>query len=59
MTNFPIISIAQAVAIESAYNHCSCCSSCPLNTPEGWRCGYLHEQAAAYLNAHKEGNSHA
>lgn len=59
MAHIAIIDMAQAAAIIHAYNHCGHCDTCPLDTPEGWRCSYLHDQAAAYIAAHKEDNNHA
>lgn len=36
-----------------AYNHCKTCSECILNTPEGWRCSHMYEQAQKYLEKKK------
>jgi hypothetical protein len=40
----------QAEEIISAYEHCSNCANCPLDNPEGWRCGYLYDRAKAHLS---------
>lgn len=49
MSDFVILSEGQARAIVHSYNNCSGCAECPLNTPEGWRCGYLYDCARKYL----------
>lgn len=55
MSHFEIRDAAQAAAIIRAYNSCRGCSNCPLNTPEGWRCGYLYERAMDYMARGKTG----
>lgn len=52
MSRFFIKSVEQAQAILAAYKRCGSCSECPLDTPEGWRCSYLAEQAERYLEKH-------
>lgn len=47
----------QAEAIIKAWNECSTCSECKLNTPEGWRCSYLKEQAEKYLRRKENGKN--
>lgn len=47
--DFIITSEEQAMAILNAYWECKICSDCILNTPEGWKCSYLAEQAKKYL----------
>ena len=39
----------QAEKIIEAWKNCSICNECPLNSPEGWRCSYIKEQAEKYL----------
>lgn len=51
---FYVRSAEQAHAIIDAYRKCGICSDCPLNSPEGWRCSYLEEQARRYLERHGE-----
>lgn len=53
MSNFYIRDIEQAQAIIKAYERCSNCADCPLNTPEGWACGYLYNVAVDYINHNK------
>lgn len=47
-------SLEQARAIITAYERCSSCDACPLHTPEGWRCSYLHDCATRYIKRHAE-----
>lgn len=56
MSKFFIRDEEQARAIIRAYENCSVCSSCPLNTPEGWRCSYLCQQAENYIRQHTAEN---
>lgn len=49
-----IRSLEQARAIIAAYERCSSCDACPLHTPEGWRCSYLHDCATRYIKRHAE-----
>ncbi len=49
-----IRSLEQARAIITAYERCSSCDACPLHTPEGWRCSYLHDCATRYIKRHAE-----
>lgn len=44
----------QAKKIIKAWNNCRICSECKLNSPEGWKCSYIKEQAEKYLKEHKE-----
>lgn len=44
----------QAEAIIKAWEECRICSECKLNSPEGWRCSYIKEQAEKYLKENKE-----
>lgn len=46
--------LEQARAIITAYERCGSCDTCPLNTPEGWRCSYLHDCATRYIERHAE-----
>lgn len=52
MAKFCIRSVEQALDIVKAWERCDVCYRCPLSTPEGWRCGYLHDRALAYLKRH-------
>ena len=54
MQKFEIRDAAHAKTIINVYEHCRNCSGCPLNSPEGWRCGYLYERAREYLDRHKD-----
>lgn len=45
---------AAAQAIIDAYQHCSNCSGCILDTPEGWLCSYQYACAVRYLENHPE-----
>lgn len=57
MQKFYIRSRAHAEAILRAYSKCGVCAECALNSPEGWRCSYLAEQAMKYLEKEgREGN---
>ena len=49
--SYYIRSLEQARAIITAYERCSSCDACPLHTPEGWRCSYLHDCATRYISA--------
>ena len=53
MKDFEIRGTEHAKTIVNAYEHCRNCGECPLNSPEGWRCGYLYERAQEYLRRHK------
>ena len=46
--SYYIRSLEQARAIITSYERCSSCDACPLHTPEGWRCSYLHDCATRY-----------
>lgn len=50
---FMIYSKEQAEKILETYNKCGTCSECALNSPEGWKCSYLAEQARKYLKKNK------
>ena len=52
MSTFHIRDLEQARAIVNAYERCGSCDRCPLDTPEGWRCGYLHDVATRYIERH-------
>ena len=52
--SYYIRSLEQARAIITAYERCSSCDACPLHTPEGWRCSYLHDCATRYIKRHAE-----
>ena len=54
MSNFYIRDLEQAQAILRAYNHCTICSECSLNGPEGWKCSYLAELAQQYIEEHRQ-----
>ena len=53
MQTYYIRDTEHAKAIIKAYEHCSICSECPLNTAEGWRCSHMYEQAKKYLAKQK------
>lgn len=55
MSKFIITSKEQAETILEKYYHCTTCSECGLRD-EGWRCGYLAEQAQKYLEGKNETN---
>ena len=50
---FMIYNREQAEKILKAFNECDTCSECALNTPEGWKCSYLAEQAKKYLEKNR------
>lgn len=52
--SYYIRSLEHARAIITAYKRCSSCDACPLHTPEGWRCSYLHDCATRYIKRHAE-----
>lgn len=52
--DFYIRSREAAQAIIDAYRHCSNCSDCILDMPEGWKCSYLYDRAVRYLENHPE-----
>lgn len=54
MNTYYIRDLAHAKAIIAAYERCSSCDACPLHTPEGWRCSYLHDCAVRYIKRHAE-----
>lgn len=54
MSNYYIRDLEQAKAIVTAYERCGSCDACPLSTPEGWRCSYLHDCAVRYIERHAE-----
>ena len=54
VSRFFIRDMEQARAILNAYQRCAGCSECPLDTPEGWRCSYMAEQAEKYIENHGE-----
>lgn len=54
MSTYYIRDLKQAKAIIAAYERCSSCDSCPLRTPEGWRCSYLHDCALRYIEQHAD-----
>lgn len=54
MANYYIRDAAHAAVILDAYRRCSDCGNCALNTPEGWRCSAMWEQAEKYLRDHRE-----
>lgn len=54
MSTYYIRDLEQAKAIIAAYERCSSCDSCPLCTPEGWRCSYLHDCALRYIEQHAD-----
>ena len=54
MNTYYIRDLEHAKAIIAAYERCSSCDACPLHTPEGWRCSYLHDCAVRYIERHAE-----
>lgn len=54
MSTYYIRDLEQARAIIAAYERCSSCDTCPLHTPEGWRCSYLYDCAVRYIERHAE-----
>ena len=54
MSEFKIYSKEQAEEILKLYENCSICANCKINSPEGWRCSHIKEQAEKYLKEHKE-----
>lgn len=54
MANYYIRDAAHAAVILDEYRRCSDCGNCGLNTPEGWRCSHMAEQAEKYLRDHRE-----
>ena len=54
MNTYYIRDLEHAKAIIAAYERCSSCDACPLHTPEGWRCSYLHDCATRYIKRHAE-----
>lgn len=54
MNTYYIRNLEHAKAIIAAYERCSSCDACPLHTPEGWRCSYLHDCATRYIKRHAE-----
>lgn len=55
MQHYYIRSVEHAKAIVAAWERCGSCDRCPLSTPEGWKCGYLHDCALEYLRRHGDG----
>lgn len=54
MANYYIRDAAHAAAILDEFRRCGDCGNCALNTPEGWRCSHMAEQAEKYLRDHRE-----
>ena len=54
MANYYIRDAAHAAAILDEYRRCGNCGNCGLNTPEGWHCSHMAEQAEKYLRDHRE-----
>lgn len=54
MANYYIRDAAHAAAILDEFRRCGGCGNCDLNTPEGWRCSHMAEQAEKYLRDHRE-----
>lgn len=54
MANYYIRDAAHAAVILDEFRRCGDCGNCGLNTPEGWRCSHMAEQAEKYLKTHRE-----
>ena len=52
MSEFYIRNKEVAKQIVEAFKQCGRCDNCILNSPEGWYCSYLYDQAVKYLENH-------
>lgn len=55
MSEFYIRDKEAAQQIVEAYEKCSRCDTCILNTPAGWHCSYQYERAIKYLQSERRG----